>query len=48
MNMDNKVFKMEAHLEEVVDLVIFSVSLEEEVKSNLVPEKLNQNLFKLK
>ena len=48
-NMERKVFKMVAHLEEQVDLVIFSVSsVEEEHKKKLDQEKPSQNSLKFK
>ena len=48
MNMGNKVFKMEAHQEDLEDLAISFLSLEEEVVNNLDLEKLNQSLLKLR
>ena len=47
--MERKVSKVEAHLEEQADSVIFSVSLvEQEDRKNQVPEKPNQSLLKFK
>jgi len=48
-NTERKVFKMVAHLEEQVDLVIFSASsVEEEHKKKLDQEKPSQSSLKFK
>lgn len=48
INTDRKEFKTVVHLGEVVDLVIFSVSLVAEVQDSRDLKKPNQSLFKLK